>query len=59
MYNHKCNVLHVHYVAQIIQTELNVFKEFSQQFLQIATQSEPGMCMCIYVCVCVCARLLW
>ena len=24
-----------------------MFKEFSQQFLQIATQSEPGVCVCV------------
>ena len=36
-------------LVQIIQTELSVFKEFSQQFLQIATQSEPGLCLCAFV----------
>lgn len=39
------------FCAQIVQTELNAFKEFSQQFLEIATQSEPGACECVCACV--------
>ena len=50
--------VHVWYGApvfvQMIQVELEVFREFSRQFLQLASQSERGVC--VYVCVCVCVR---
>ena len=35
--------------VQIIQTELEVFGEFSQQFVQLANGSEPGRCVCVQV----------